>query len=64
MKSQKEQLLTLLKRGAKVTSLDALKKFGCFCLAERARDLRNEGVNVKTTMIQTKTGKRVASYSL
>lgn len=62
--SQKSQIYAYLKRGKKITALQALHKFECMCLAERCRDLRNEGVPVKTEMVKTKSGKHIASYHL
>ena len=38
MKSQNERILAHLKKGKKITPLDALEKFGCFRLAARISD--------------------------
>jgi hypothetical protein len=43
--------------------LEAAIKYGITCLAERVRDLRDKGVEIKTTM-EKKNGKRYARYSL
>ena len=47
----------------KITPLEALHNFGCFRLASRINDLRKEGHDIKTTMIE-QNGKRFAEYSL
>ncbi len=43
---------------------DALNKFGCFRLAARIADLRNDGMNIKTTIVKLKNKKQVAQYSI
>ena len=63
MKSQNEQILQHLKRGRKITPLDALNKFGCFRLAARISDLRNQGHVISTENV-TKEGKTFASYKM
>ncbi len=62
--SQELEILMELKRGKKITPLDALKRFGCFRLASRISDLRKQGYEIKTAMIETKTQKHIAQYSL
>ena len=32
-----------------ITPMDAVNDLGIMCLAERGRDLRNKGINVKST---------------
>lgn len=63
MKSQNEQILQHLKRGRKITPLDALNKFGCFRLAARISDLRKDGHIISTNNV-TKEGKTFASYKM
>ena len=63
MKSQNERILQHLKRGRKITPLDALEKFGCFRLAARISDLRSQG-HVISTENMTKDGKTFASYKM
>lgn len=63
MKSQNQQILAYLKQGKSLTPLQALTKFGCFRLAARVADLRNDGVNIKTKRM-TVSGKTFASYSI
>jgi hypothetical protein len=61
MKSQNERILAHLKKGKKITPLDALEKFGCFRLAARISDLRKDGHVISTENV-TKDGKTFASY--
>lgn len=61
--SQKDEIWIHLKRGHSITPIEALEMFGCFRLSGRIRDLRDEGMDIKTEMIE-KNGKRFARYSL
>lgn len=62
--SQCAQILAYLKKGKKLTSLEALEKFGCMRLASRILDLREKGYNIKVMTVDTLTGKRVSQYWL
>lgn len=53
-----------LQQGNKLTSLEALKLFGCMRLASRIHDLRERGLDIHTEKIRTATGKIVTQYSL
>ena len=61
--TQANQILSALKRGEKLTPLQALRKYGCMRLAARIKDLRDAGHDINTTLIRTQ-GARVARYSL
>lgn len=61
--SQNKAILNALKRGLKLTPLDMLRLFGCLRASGRIFDLRAKGHAIKTTMITTRDGKRVAQYS-
>jgi hypothetical protein len=63
MKTQKQQIEAYLNKGKSLTPIDALTKFGCFRLAARIADLRNEGLNIATKIV-TKKGRSYASYTL
>ena len=52
-----------LLNGRSITQLDALNMFGCFRLAARIADIREEGINIMTEMI-TVNDKRIAQYYL
>jgi hypothetical protein len=62
--SQTTQIANYLNKGRKLTPIDALNKFGCFRLAARISDLRNDGMNIKTTIIKLKNKKQIAQYSI
>lgn len=47
-----------------VTPLQALEWIGCLRLAAVVHRLRGEGYDIRTEMIETHTGKRVARYTL
>lgn len=62
--SQKNWVLSQLKRGKKVTPIDALNGCGCFRLAAVIFNLREEGHMVLTTKVKNGKGAAYASYSL
>lgn len=53
-----------LQGGGRITPLEALRTFGCLRLSARIHDLRKKGYDVKSTMITTDSGKRIAQYYL
>lgn len=61
--TQNQQIKSFLEKGKALTPIQALNKFGCFRLAARISDLRNEGLNIATKIV-TKEGKSYASYRL
>ena len=61
--TQNQQIKSYLEKGKSITPIQALNKFGCFRLAARISDLRNDGLNIATKIV-TKDGKTVASYKL
>ena len=62
-KSQNKQILLYLQSGATINPISALELFGSFRLSARINDLRNDGHNIKTTMVYNGK-KRWANYSL
>ena len=62
--SQNKQIADYLNKGKKLTPIDALNKFGCFRLAARIADLRNDGMNIVTNTIKLKNKKQIAQYSI
>ena len=62
--TQTAQILAHLKTGRSITPLDALEWFGCFRLGARIYDLKQGGHNIYKEMVETDSGKRVASYTL
>lgn len=61
--TQKAIILAELKDGKTVTALDAFKLCGSLRLSSIIFDLRDEGYNITTTMIE-RNGKHIAEYSL
>ena len=61
--TQNQQIKSYLEKGKSITPIQALEKFGCFRLAARISDLRNDGLNIATKIV-TKDGKTFASYKL
>jgi hypothetical protein len=62
--SQNKQIADYLNKGKKLTPIDALNKFGCYRLAARIADLRNEGMNIVTNTIKLENKKQIAQYSV
>lgn len=67
--SQCKRILAYLLNGSRITSLEALRLFGCMRLASRISDLRKSHlrkshpeIKFKATRVETTTGKRVAQY--
>lgn len=51
-------------RGATITQLDAIERFGCFRLAARIYDIRKAGLDVHKIMVKTAQGRMFAKYYL
>ncbi len=63
MQSQNKQILAHLKKGNKITPLQALNKFDCFRLAARMANLKDAGHKIDSKMI-TRNNKRFKQYWL
>jgi hypothetical protein len=61
--AQADQILAALERGERITSIDALRDFGCFRLSGRIYELRQAGYPVLDTLVSI-NGKMVARYFL
>lgn len=62
--SQTKAIKEHLMKGNGITSLGALRLYGCLRLSGRIHDLRNKhGLPIRTDMIEV-NGKRVAKYTL
>jgi len=61
--SQTTDILQALKSGRSLTPLDALSEFGCYRLAARIEEIRQQGHDVATKLVKA-NGKRFARYSL
>jgi hypothetical protein len=62
--TQAGKILAYLQAGNRITALEALQQFGCFRLAARIHELRNQGWQIAERMVETGGGKRVAEYSI
>jgi hypothetical protein len=62
--TQTEAILAALKEGRELTPLDALREFGCFRLGARVYDLKKQGYDIATSMVDVGDGVRVAKYKL
>ena len=64
-RSQCQRILDHLSHYHFITPLTALTRYGCFRLAARIKDLRDEGHDIETEMVNNEiTGKRYAKYFL
>jgi hypothetical protein len=61
--SQCNDILEHMKREP-ITAIEALTQYGCFRLAARIKDLREEGYEIETTTLELPNGKSIAKYSL
>jgi len=60
--TQNELVLNHIETYGSITPLEALTRYGIMRLASRVNDLKNAGVNIKTTM-KKHDGRKYASYS-
>jgi hypothetical protein len=61
--SQSQWILKALEQRP-LTAIEALEGCGCFRLAARIKDLREQGHDIKTTSLIMPNGKIVAQYTL
>lgn len=61
--TQCNQILAHL-RHSPITPLEALSLFGCFRLGARIFDLREQGYDITTEIVEVDSGARIAKYSL
>ena len=61
--SQNALIKGWLLNGRSITQLDALNMFGCFRLSARIANLRDEGLDIITDMVNV-NDKRIAKYYL
>ena len=62
--SQNKRILDYLKKGNRLTSLEALSMFGCMRLASRISDIRKKHpyINIVVDRIENASKKKVAQY--
>jgi len=61
--TQNKLIINHLQQGKTLTSLEALKLFGCFRLSARIAELKNQGFDIVSNNIK-ENGKTFAEYSL
>ena len=61
--TQTDAIRSFLLEGNSLTPIDALERFGCFRLAARIDDLRQEGLDIETVK-ERRNGKSYARYKL
>jgi hypothetical protein len=61
--SQNALIKGWLMNGRSLTTLEALNMFGCFRLAARIENLRSQGMEIQTEIVEI-NDKRVARYSI
>ena len=62
METQNKQILRHLQSGRPITSLEAIRLFGCLRLSGRIYDLRKIGHPILSKRVSTLTGKHIAEY--
>lgn len=62
--SQCAQILAHLEDEGPITPMEALSRYGCFRLAARIKDLRDQGHDIETSDVHLGNGKTIASYKL
>lgn len=62
--SQAEEILAWLKAGHSLTKLESINRFGCMNLGGRVWDLKREGHDIQSEMVELPNGKHVARYWL
>lgn len=61
--TQTEMIRAHLQSGRDLTPIDALNDYGCFRLAARIKELRNQGLPIET-LTEQRDGKAWAKYRL
>lgn len=62
--SQTDQIPRDLKKGRRLTPIDALDLYGCFRLGARIWDLKRRGFSIHSERVEVSPGKHVARYRM
>lgn len=62
--TQNRMILEALKRGEKLTVMEALTRYGVFALSQRCGELRRMGWPIQSEMKTLQNGKRIAVYAM
>ena len=60
-KAQNDRIRMYLETGKSLTAMDALVRFNCLRLAARIKNLRDDGVPIKSELVH-KDGKKYSRY--
>ena len=60
-KAQTDRIRMYLETGKSLTAMDALVRFNCLRLAARIKNLRDDGVPIKSELVH-KDGKKYSRY--
>ena len=63
-KSQCAKILKHLNRWGSISAITAINKYRCYRLGARIYNLKREGFNIETHIVETTKGKRFAVYYL
>ena len=56
------ELLMALKRGERLTPIEALNKYACFSLSQRMGELKRSGWPICSETVEVNSGKKVSRY--
>ncbi len=62
--TQNEEILSALKQGYTLTSLEAFHRFGCVSFPKRLCELRKLGHDIRSNWRKEPTGKLIKAYYL
>ena len=62
--TQSELIRQHLESGKDITGLDALNLYGCFRLAARINELKDDGLDIKSRPVKTPGGATISQYWL
>ena len=60
--TQTESIKRHLERKGSINALEALDHYGCFRLAARINDLKNEGMDIQANKVRTSNGATISRY--
>jgi len=60
-KAQNDRIRMYLETGKSLTAMDALVRFNCLRLAARIKNLRDQGIPIKSELVH-KDGKKYSRY--
>ena len=61
-RSHRQQILAYLQNGGRLTFFKSVRLFRCRALAQRISELRAQGYRIKSKMVATPNGAKIAEY--